>query len=55
MTYHTRVHTKEKPYKCSYCDYSSAQKANLQVHLYSKHFKLVPEINQFLMYPPSSS
>lgn len=28
-----RIHTNEKPYKCSFCSYASAIKANLNVHL----------------------
>lgn len=34
---HARVHTQEKPYKCTQCDTSFSQKVNLEVHLGKKH------------------
>ncbi|XP_062550708.1 zinc finger protein 236-like isoform X2 [Armigeres subalbatus] len=34
---HARVHTQEKPFKCSHCDMSFSQKVNLEVHLGKKH------------------
>lgn len=34
---HTRKHTGEKPYKCSFCHFSSTTKGNLDVHNKIKH------------------
>ena len=35
--HHFRLHTGEKPYKCFFCDYASAQKGNLMVHCTRVH------------------
>ena len=34
---HKRIHTGEKPFQCSLCDYSCSQKASLNWHFKSKH------------------
>ncbi|XP_026678250.1 zinc finger Y-chromosomal protein-like, partial [Diaphorina citri] len=34
---HLRLHTGEKPFRCPYCEYSSAQKVNLNLHIKIKH------------------
>lgn len=33
LVYHARIHTREKPFKCTYCRESFAQKGNLKRHL----------------------
>ncbi|XP_068603765.1 zinc finger protein 516-like [Brachionichthys hirsutus] len=35
LSQHMRRHTREKPYKCPYCDHSSAQKGSLKAHIRS--------------------
>lgn len=34
---HVRVHTGEKPFKCIFCNYASAQKENLKRHMSRTH------------------
>ncbi|KAF2363526.1 BTB/POZ domain [Trinorchestia longiramus] len=46
---HKRVHTSEKPYACSMCNYRSAQSNNLKSHVFRQHLKLpatTPSNNQ---------
>ena len=38
---HILIHTGQKPYSCSYCDYASTQKGNLNTHIVKYHNKTV--------------
>lgn len=46
---HMYIHTGEKPYKCPYCDYASADQSNLKKHTRIKHpppqflFTIIPK------------
>ena len=39
---HRRTHTGEKPYQCPGCSHSSANKSNLNKHIYKYHPDLRP-------------
>ncbi len=39
---HHRIHSKEKPFQCGYCDYRATQKAHVLRHMQSKHDVDVP-------------
>ncbi len=42
MQRHTRVHTGEKPFKCTVCNYASTQSPPLSTHMRSKHPGVYP-------------
>ncbi|XP_029919037.1 zinc finger protein 516-like isoform X2 [Myripristis murdjan] len=41
LSQHMRRHTREKPYKCPYCDHRTAQKGSLKVHIRSHKLGLL--------------
>ena len=42
---HYMTHTGERPFHCTYCDYSSSRKYNLKLHILSYHKELLNSIN----------
>ena len=50
MTYHTRIHTGEKPYTCPHCPYKASQQSCLNLHVKVVHLKLKPYTCQYCSY-----